>query len=102
MNAEPKLSLEGAKALVAEKTAPKVTEKSIKEKIKEVSYFHDDLLTICTVTMQNGFRFVGKSAPASPENYDREVGKRYAYEDAFKQIWPMEGYLLRERLYRGR
>lgn len=102
MKAEPKVSLEEAKAIVAEKTAPKVTEQSIKEKIAEVSYYNDDLLTICIITMQNGFKFVGKSAPASADNFDREVGKRYAYEDAFKQIWPHEGYLLRERLYRGR
>lgn len=102
MNAEPKLSLEQAKSIVAEKTAPKVTEQSIKEKIKEVSYFHDDLTTVCFIVMQNGFKFVGTSTPASADNYDREVGKRYAYDNAFKQIWTHEGYLLRERLYRGR
>lgn len=56
------------------------------------------LLTLCILTMQNGFTLVGKSAPASPENFDIEKGRRFAYEDAIKQLWPLEGYALRERL----
>lgn len=57
-----------------------------------------DLLTICILVMSNGFTLIGKSAPASPENFDAGKGKRFAYEDAIKQLWPLEGYLLRERL----
>ncbi len=48
--------------------------------------------------MQNGFTVIGKSAPASPENFDAETGRLFAYEDAIKQLWPLEGYALRERL----
>lgn len=57
-----------------------------------------DILTICILVMKNGFTIIGKSAPASPENFDPEKGRRFAYEDAIKQLWPMEGYALRERL----
>ena len=57
-----------------------------------------DILTICILVMQNGFTVIGKSAPASPENFDPEKGQRFAYEDAIKQLWPLEGYALRERL----
>ena len=57
-----------------------------------------DGLTICLLVMRNGFVIIGKSAPASPENFDEEKGKRFAYEDAIKQLWPLEGYALRERL----
>ena len=56
------------------------------------------LLTLAIVTVQNGFVFVGKSAPASPENFDAEKGRVFAYEDAVKQIWPAMGYALRDRL----
>ena len=48
--------------------------------------------------MRNGFTVIGKSAPASPENFDAAKGKLFAYEDAIKQLWPLEGYALRERL----
>lgn len=57
-----------------------------------------DVLTICILVMENGFTILGKSAPASPENFDVEKGKRFAYEDAIKQLWPLEGYALREKL----
>ena len=100
MSIEPKLSLDEAKAAVATKTAPRVTEESIKAKIADVAYYMpgERHLTVCVITMKNGFSFTGTAAPADARNYDPEVGKRYAYEDAFKKIWSHEGYLLRDKL----
>lgn len=62
--------------------------------------FPDSLgaLTVCLLTMANGFTVVGKSAPASLENFDAAKGREFAYEDAMRQLWPLEGYALRERL----
>ena len=56
-------------------------------------------MTICVLVMQNGFTFIGYSNCADPANFDAEVGERYAYENAFKQIWSHEAYLIRERLH---
>jgi len=95
---EPEMTLDEAEAIVETKTAPKVTEESIKARIKDVAYIGHGQLTICIITMKNGFMVNGVSAPASPENYDMEVGRRYAYNNAFKQLWQLEGYLLREHL----
>jgi len=95
---EPKLSLDEAKAVVATKVYPKVTEEYIKRRIKNVDYLWLGQLTICVITHVNGFMVNGQSAPASPNNYDMEVGKRYAYDNAFKQLWPLEGFLLKEDL----
>jgi len=55
--------------------------------------------TICVLTLQNGFTVVGKSACAEPANFNRELGQKIAYDDAVRQIWALEGYLLKERLY---
>lgn len=99
---EPSLSLDEAKAVVETKTAPRVTEQSIKDKIVDVEYIASkNLLTIAIITMKNGFMVNGVSAPASAANFDPEVGKRYAYDNAFKQLWQLEGYLLREKLSEG-
>ena len=35
---------------------------------------------------------------ADAENFDKELGKKFAYEDALRQMWPLEAYLLRERM----
>lgn len=98
-NQEPALTLEQAKTIVASKVAPRVTEESIKAKIAKVSYFGQEFTTICIIEMLNGFRVIGHSTPASVANYDRAVGERYAYDNAFKQLWQFEGYLLREMLH---
>src|SRR5580658_3680320 len=100
----------------ARSTAPRVSLDSMKAKIAEEVYFTagaaiealglpsspaTDLLTICILTMRNGFTVIGKSAPASAANFDAEKGQRFAYEDAIKQLWPLEGYALREELHRA-
>lgn len=100
----------------AKATAPRVSLADMEGKIEREHYFTAgaavralvqptdeidnplDLLTICILQMRNGFTVIGKSAPASPENFDPEKGRRFAYEDAIKQLWPLEGYALRERL----
>lgn len=56
------------------------------------------LITIYTVVMKNGFVIIGKSAPASPENFDAEKGRIFAREDAIRQLWPLMGFALRDRL----
>lgn len=94
----PPITLGEAMQIVASKTHPKVTEESIRAKIAGAEYVKHGLTTVCFITMQNGFRFVGTSTPASEGNYDELVGQRYAYDNAFKQIWTHEGYLLREVL----
>jgi hypothetical protein len=95
-----KLSLEATKALVETKTAPRVTQASIEARIESIRFsLTDDLLTICILRLDNGFMVTGVSAAASPENFDPDIGQRYAYENAFKQLWVLEGYLLREKLH---
>jgi hypothetical protein len=96
---EPSLTLEQAKGVVATKIHPRVTEEAIKDKIRLVEYIARGQLTICIITMENGWLSSGVSAPASPANYDPEVGKRYAFDNAFKPLWQLEGYLLRQRLH---
>jgi len=59
------------------------------------------VLSICLLVMDNGFTVIGKSAPASAGNFNAELGRKLAYEDAIRQLWPLEGYALRERLREG-
>ncbi len=58
-------------------------------------------LTICILALRNGFTIIGKSAPADARNFDPVLGQKLAYEDAVRQVWPLMGYELRERLYQG-
>lgn len=57
------------------------------------------LMTICFLVLKNGFVVLGKSAPASPENFDEAKGRTFAREDAIRQLWPLMGFALRDRLH---
>lgn len=57
-----------------------------------------DLLSICILQTRNGFTIIGKSAPASRDNFDAALGAKLAYEDAVRQLWPLMGYALRDKL----
>ncbi|KHF78430.1 MULTISPECIES: Gp49 family protein [unclassified Acinetobacter] len=57
-----------------------------------------DLLTFCVIILKNGFTVTGESACASPENFNAEIGRKVAYENARNKIWALEGYLLKEKL----
>lgn len=63
--------------------------------------FPGTVLTVCALTLRNGFNVVGKSAPVSPENFDAALGLKIAREDARRQIWALEGYVLRTRIHEG-
>lgn len=56
-------------------------------------------LTICVLVLKNGFTVTGESACASPQNFDAELGREIARANAAAKIWPLEGYLLKQRLY---
>lgn len=66
--------------------------------------FHDSLktLTFCVLILKNGFKVTGQSDCASPENFDAEIGKKIAYQNAREKIWLLEGYLLKDKLHIGK
>lgn len=97
--------------------APRLTPEIIDSKIQAIRYLTggvepvftaDDYsaqedkgtpcLTICILTLENGFTVTGESACASPENFDKIIGQKIAYENAREKIWMLEGYLLKEKL----
>lgn len=101
------------------KTAPRVTPADLQANISSISYFtawdgvsaindvpnvspKDELslglLTFCVLVLRNGFTVTGESACASPENFDAEIGRKIAFENAKQKIWPLMGYELKCRL----
>ena len=56
-----------------------------------------DLLTFCVLVLRNGFTVTGESACASPENFDAEIGRNIARQNAVSKVWPLMGYELRSK-----
>lgn len=61
--------------------------------------FPGSTTTICLLSLKNGYSVIGESACASPENFDAELGRKIALDNARNKIWALEGYLLRQRLH---
>lgn len=78
--------------------APRVTLDHINQRIAKREYQRHGVSTICILTMVNGFKVFGHSTPASPENFREDLGMEYALDNAIRQLWQLEGYLLRERI----
>lgn len=56
------------------------------------------LLTFCVLVLKNGFTVTGESACASPENFDAELGRKIARQNAVSKVWPLMGYALKEKI----
>jgi hypothetical protein len=103
-------------------TAPRVTLDAIKAEIVSDHYFTASdgvngyyggeiarkdivnnealsLVTFCVLVLRNGFTVVGYSACASPENFDAEIGRKVARENARQNIWPLLGFKLKQQLF---
>ncbi len=105
-------------------TAPRITPADIEENIASTFYFTANegmrgtdgildtfketgskfdyaplrFLTFCVIVMRNGFTVTGESACASPENFDADLGKKIARQNAVQKIWPLMGYELKSKL----
>jgi len=102
-------------------TAPRITMADIEAKIADEFYFTAangvdgtgyprnvyidttptplEMLTFCVLVLRNGFTVTGESACVSPQNFDADIGKKIAHQNAVDKIWLLEGYLLKERVH---
>ena len=121
----PRTDDNGIEQLIQEKgkTAPRVTPVDVEAFIASEHYFTAAdgcygatadriepasipmplrLLTFCVLVLRNGFTVTvtGESACASPENFDAEIGRRIARQNAVQKVWPLLGFMLYEQLHR--
>lgn len=82
-------------------TGPRVMPQDIEANIvtRQFHHFPGTTVTVCCLGLRNGFTVIGESACASPENFDEELGRKIAYENAKQKIWPLMGYHLRQMLH---
>ncbi len=85
-------------------TAPRVTADKINSLIVGEDYhvFPGTTVTVCCLTLRNGFTVIGESACASPANFDAELGRKIAKTNAREKVWALEGYALRCDIAAGR
>jgi len=86
--------------LIKAATGKRVTLDALNANIADEKFIKaTDVLTICVLTLKNGFTVTGESACADPSNYNQEIGERLAREQAKNKIWGLMGYALKQELY---
>jgi len=82
-------------------TAPRITPDHLDSVITGEQYhvFPGTTLTVCCLTLANGYSITGESAAVSPANFDAQTGREVARADAREKIWQLEGYLLKQKLH---
>ena len=73
------------------KTLTKTYLENLIEKSEYIRH-ENSTLTICVLTLKSGFVVTGESACISPENFDAQIGREIAYNNAFEKLWQLEGY----------
>lgn len=93
------ITTEEAEQLLTTLPAPRVTREAIEARIGDVAYTRlpGGTMTICQITIDNGFVVIGESACVNPENYQQVIGERIAYDNAFNKLWMLFGFLLAEQ-----
>lgn len=81
-------------------TAPRVIPADIDQAIlaEQFYVFPGTTVTVCCLTLKNGFNVTGESAAASPENFKEDIGQKIARENAKQKIWAFLGFRLRDQL----
>jgi hypothetical protein len=96
------LEMTDQESAAVQKTPNRVTLADIEDAILHVEYINPTVmphLTICVIYLDNGWAEVGHSAPADADNFDAELGKKFARENAMRKLWPLFGFALRDSLH---
>lgn len=59
------------------------------------------LTTCCVLVLRNGYTVMGLGRSPSQEDFEQREAKRIARENAVREILPLLGYQLREKLHRA-
>lgn len=79
--------------------ADRVTDADIEAAIRKEA-FHvlpDSTVTVCMLTLDNGYSVRGESACVNPANFNEEVGREGARKDAVRKLWPLLGFRLADK-----
>lgn len=76
-----------------------ITKEFLESEIVDVQYTRlTGTLTHCAITVKSGFTFTGESACVDEASFNKELGEKYAYEQAFGKMWLPYGFWLKQSL----
>ena len=96
------LNDEELKAALDKSPAERVTMDYMRSRIKETTFMRfSETVTVCQITLDNGYSVRGESACVHRENYNKEIGETISEQNALDKLWPLFGFLLAEATFRA-
>lgn len=84
--------------LLAASPAERVTKEYMESRIADRQFTRlGETVTHCRIVLDNGYSVSGESACVNVENYNQQIGEKIAFDNAFRQLWPLFGFLLAEK-----
>jgi hypothetical protein len=84
-------------AAIAALPGEKVTKDAMEARIVDTAFIRiGATVTVCSLTLDNGYSVRGESACVDAVNYNQEIGEKLARDQAFAKLWPLFGFLLSE------
>lgn len=80
--------------------APRMKKEYIESRVKDYEYIMvAPTVMLCQITLDNGFSVRGESACVNSKNFDQEIGEKLSFDNAFKQLWALFGFMLAENQF---
>jgi len=84
--------------MLAASPAERVTKEYMESRIVSKDFTRmGETVTHCRIILDNGYSVSGESACVNAANYNQQIGEKIAYDNAFRQLWPLFGFLLAEK-----
>lgn len=88
-------------AAIASLPGEKVTMEAMEARIVDTAFIRvGDTVTLCSLTLDNGYSVRGESACVDKSNYNQDIGEKLARNQAVGKLWPLFGFLLAEARFR--
>lgn len=92
------ISKEKMDELLEKSPAERITKEYMQSRITASEFTRlGETVTHCRIVLDNGYNVSGESACVNIENYNKDIGERISYDNAFNKLWPLFGFLLAER-----
>ena len=77
----------------------KLTKEILESHIADESYhqFPNTTVTVCCLTLDNGFDVIGYSTVIEKEKFNAEMGEKFAKDDAVGKMWELYAFDARQK-----
>lgn len=80
----------------------KITQEDLQALIDKEEYARfGETCTVCALTLKSGYTVIGKSGCIDSKQFDENIGRKIAFDNAINELWALHGYHIKNTLLQG-